>query len=310
MILHLSSTTSADVAAELDHLRDKFGSLTLGKVLTLIVVARKNESIEAALDAADAASLSHPCRIIAYLPDTQADVNEASLGAELRVGGEAGVSEIIILRPLGGAGANPTSLLLPLLLPEAPVVVWWSEDAPANPAEHPIGRLANRRITNTIAHTNPVPLLKDLAKNYTPGDTDMSWAGCTLWRGNLVAMLDEPPFEAVESAKVQGSLEHASTYLIASWLALRLDAPVTLEDSQGYGLEKITLSRASGDLVLHRKVGETTAEMIRPGRKTQRVRLETRTQENRLTEELQRMVPDISYGHVLEAFGNGIIPGC
>lgn len=310
MILHLSNTTSAEVAGEIDRLREKFGSVTLGKVLTLIVVARSDESIEAALDAADGASVSHPCRVIAYLPDRQADTNEASLGAELRLGGEAGVSEVIILRPKGGAGADPTSLLLPLLLPEAPVVVWWSEDAPANPAKDPIGRLATRRITNTIATTNPVPLLKELSKNYSPGDTDMSWAGCTLWRGFLAAMLDEPPYEDVVAVEVKGSLEHASTYLIASWLGLRLDVPVSLKNSQGYGIEKVTLSRASGDLVLHRKVGDTTAELIRPGRKTQRVRLETRTQEHRLTEELQRMVPDVTYGHVLEAFGNGILPGC
>lgn len=310
MILHLSSTTSAEVAGEIDRLREKFGSVTLGKVLTLIVVARTNEAIESALDAADGASVSHPCRVIAYLPDSQADTNEANLSAELRLGGEAGVSEVIILRPQGGAGADPTSLLLPLLLPEAPVVVWWSEDAPANPAKDPIGRLATRRITNTIATTNPVPLLKDLAKNYSPGDTDMSWAGCTLWRGYLAAMLDEPPFEEIFSGEVQGSLEHASTYLIAAWLSLRLGVEVTLKDSQGFGMEKVTLSRKSGDLVLHRKVGDTIASLVRPGRKTQRVRLDTRTQENRLTEELQRLTPDVAYAQVLEAFGNGILPGC
>lgn len=310
MILHLSSTTSADVASELDSLRDKSGSVALGKVLTLIVVARNDESIEAALDAADGASLSHPCRIIAYLPDRQPDAHEPSLSAELRVGGEAGVSEVIILRPEGGAGTDPTSLLLPLLLPDTPVVVWWSEDAPTNPAKDPIGRLATRRITNSIADTNPVPVLKELAKNYTPGDTDMSWAGCTLWRGYLAAMLDEPPYEKVDSVEVKGSMEHASTYLISAWLGLRLDVPVSVSNSQGYGLEKVTMKRASGDLVLHRKVGETTALFQRPGREDQRVNLETRTQEHRLIEELQRLDPDIAYGHVLEAFGNGVVSGC
>ncbi|WP_182354860.1 glucose-6-phosphate dehydrogenase assembly protein OpcA [Flaviflexus huanghaiensis] len=309
MILHLTSTTSADVAAELDSLRDMSGSVALGKVLTLIVIARNNESIEAALDAADGASLSHPCRIIAYLPDRQPDAHEATLSAELRVGGEAGVSEVIILRPEGGAGTDPASLLLPLLLPDTPVVVWWSEDAPTNPAMDPIGQLAQRRITNSIANTNPVPVLKELATNYTPGDTDMSWAGCTLWRGYLAAMLDEPPYEQVESVEVQGSLEHASTYLISAWLRLRLDVPVSITNSEGYGLEKVTMKRASGDLVLHREVGETAALLRRPGRADQRVNLETRTQEHRLIEELQRLDPDVAYGHVLEAFGDGIVDG-
>ena len=138
----------------------------------------------------------------------------------------------------------------------------------------------------------------------------MSWAGCTLWRGYLAAMLDEPPYETVESVEVQGSMEHASTFLISAWLGLRLGVPVSVSNSQGYGLEKVTMKRASGDLVLHRMVGETTALFQRPGREDQRVNLETRTQEQRLIEELQRLDPDVAYGHVLEAFGNGVVDGC
>lgn len=59
----------------------------------------------------------------------------------------------------------------------------------------------------------------------------MSWAGCTLWRGNLAAMLDEPPHEKVESVEVQGSMEHASTFLISAWLGLRLGTTRKLRHS-------------------------------------------------------------------------------
>ena len=309
MILHLNSTSTAQVARELDRLRDQSGSVALGRVLTLVIVVRSEEGVGAALDAAGGASRSHPCRIVVLVrdPEPDADGAQASLAAELRVGSEAGLSEVVILRPRHGAGHEPALLLMPLLLPDTHVVVWWPTEAPSDPAHHPVGILGSRRLTNSIANPTPLPVLLELARTYTPGDTDMAWAGCTIWRGYLAAMLDEPPYEPVTSVEVTGSLEHGSTYLLASWLALRLKVPTTISASQGYGIEKVCLSRDSGDLVLHREVGSSTAAFIRPGRNDQRVRLEMRTDENMLTEELQRLDADIGYGQVLQALREGLV---
>ena len=44
---------------------------------------------------------------------------------------------------------HPDSVVLPLLLPDSPVVVWWPTEAPADPAEDPLGKLAQRRITDS-----------------------------------------------------------------------------------------------------------------------------------------------------------------
>ena len=39
---------------------------------------------------------------------------------------------------------HPESVVLPLLLPDSPVAVWWPADHPPDPAEDPLGRLAQR----------------------------------------------------------------------------------------------------------------------------------------------------------------------
>ena len=47
------------------------------------------------------------------------------------------------------------SVVLPLLLADSPIVVWWPDEAPKNPAEDPIGRLGSRRITDSEHASSP-----------------------------------------------------------------------------------------------------------------------------------------------------------
>ena len=86
----------------------------------------------------------------------------ARLDAQIRVGGDAGASEVIVLRGYGAlAGAEPgAGMVVPLLLPDAPVVVWWPAEAPSVPSEDPVGALGNRRITDALAASNPVRALE------------------------------------------------------------------------------------------------------------------------------------------------------
>lgn len=301
MKLHLTHVTAADVAKKLDEVSSASGT-ALGRVLTLIVMVPSESAVSSALDAANAASHAHPCRVIVVVPDTGDGNEDPSLSAEIRLGADAGLSEVAILRPRHGAGGNPESLVTPLLLPDTHITAWWSDQGPDSPSDHPIGALARRRITTSIASPDPLPVLHQLAAHYSPGDTDMAWAGTTLWRAYLAAMLDETPDEPVLAATVTGSYDHASTFLMASWLSLCLGIRARVEPSSGYGLEKMTLTQKHGELVMHRKVGESVASLSRPGRHTGQVRLDPRSTDHMLIEELQRMSGDDLYGEVLRAF--------
>ncbi|MPV37904.1 glucose-6-phosphate dehydrogenase assembly protein OpcA [Georgenia subflava] len=297
MIVTMRSTTSADVGARMVSLRDEGGAVALGRVLTLIIRPDDDATAERAIRTANGASHEHPMRVIVVLPDD--DAAPAGLDAEIRVGGDAGASEVVVLRPRGGAGANPDTLVTPLLLPDAPTVAWWPSQPPASPSEDPIGAMAQRRITEAIRCEDPVATLHVLADGYAAGDTDLAWGGLTLWRGMLAAALDEPPQEPVLSAQVSGSAEHPSVDLLAAWLRVSLGVPATVVNEGHDAISKVVLERASGPVSITRPEGSTVAVLSRPGRPDQRLNLPKRSTENTLIEELRRLDPDVTYGRVL-----------
>ncbi|MFT0848576.1 glucose-6-phosphate dehydrogenase assembly protein OpcA [Actinomycetaceae bacterium L2_0104] len=296
MIIHMNNTSSAAVGLRMDELRDTVGSVALGRVLTLVIIAKNDGGIRDGIKAAAGASRAHPCRIVTIVP---IESDEARLDAEIRVGAEAGLSEIAILRCYGGAGENLETLLTPLLLPDTPIVVWWVQDVPEDTAGTSVGAIAQRRITTSRYLGDPVNTLVRMRESYRDGDTDLGWAGITLWRNHLAAMLDEPPLEPIQHARVQGASTHPSTYLLAGWLALRLEIPVEIEYNRGAVLTEVSLWRPSGELKLVRPLGSELADMIRPKRQVQRVNLPVRTMESMLIEELRSMTEDVAYGDVL-----------
>ena len=79
---------------------------------------------------------------------------------------------------------NAESLVTGLLLPDAPVVAWWPDDAPDGAVEDPIGRIAQRRITDAAAGRRPARgAASSRPASYAPGDTDLAWTRLTCWRG-------------------------------------------------------------------------------------------------------------------------------
>ena len=65
MIVDLPSTTTSAVNRKLVDLRDKGGAVALGRVLTLVIVTDDGAQAEEAIEAANAASREHPCRVLA-----------------------------------------------------------------------------------------------------------------------------------------------------------------------------------------------------------------------------------------------------
>lgn len=296
MIIDLPSTTSADVGKRLIDLREKHGAVTLGRVLTLVLITDEDHA-EDAIASANHASHEHPCRILAVIRGTAR--GSARLDAQIRVGGDAGASEVIVLRTFGPLTAHPVSVVVPLLLPDAPIVAWWPTESPPVPAEDPVGALAQRRITDAAACKRPTAALDDRIASYQPGDTDLSWTRLTLWRALLAAALDQPPHEEVSSARVVGGSDNPSADLLAGWLALTLGRPVTRTKATGVdGMLSVRLDRASGPIVLERQE-EPVGVLSIPGRLDRKVALPRRTAGECLAEELRRLEPDDVYGDVL-----------
>ena len=110
-----------------------------------------------------------------------------------------------MLRAYGDTARDEEGLVMGLLLPDAPVVAWWPRRAPIVPGESPLGRIAQRRITDAAAQPDPQDALADARRSYPPGDTDFAWTRLTLWRAQLAAVLDQPPYEPVTGVTGHGS---------------------------------------------------------------------------------------------------------
>ncbi len=301
MIKDLPNTTVSKVSKKLVEIREEGGVVALGRVLTLIITT-KFSGIEAAVKAANEASREHPCRIIVLAEDDKKSKRESKLDAQIRVGGDAGASEVVILRAHGEAAEHPEGLVTGLLLPDAPVVAWWPDVAPANVANSPIGRIATRRITDAASQKDPHTFLKQLAKTYAPGDSDFAWTRLTLWRAQLAAILDQPPFDSVIGAEVTGAVDSPSTDLLAAWLEMKLKVQVKMvRTSRGKavsGIKGVKLIRKSGAIEIVRNVPDV-ATLIQPTQPTREISLPRRSLRDCLSEDLRRLDPDDLFGKVI-----------
>ncbi len=298
MIVDLPTTNSSKINKALVDMREKGGSVALGRVLTLVIVTDE-ASTEDPIAAANAASFEHPCRVIVLAKGSRRA--SPRLDAQIRVGGDAGASEVVVLRLYGALVDHGASVVVPLLLADAPVVAWWPNEAPDVPAENSIGQLAQRRITDAAAAKRPLAQLAKRRESYRPGDTDLAWTRLTRWRGLLAATLDQPPQDKVTAATVAGSADSPSADLLAAWLALALKVPVKRIKAPlkaGPGLHSVVLTRKVGDITLVRPQ-TITAELTVGGQPERRIALPRRGLRDCLAEELRRLDADDVYAEVL-----------
>ncbi|MFD2673900.1 glucose-6-phosphate dehydrogenase assembly protein OpcA [Gulosibacter bifidus] len=299
MIISLSETNSSEIAREIVRLREKGGAVALGRVLTLVVVAGQNEN-EEAINAANHASGEHPMRVIVV--HTQLQEPESRLDAEIRVGSDAGASEVIVLHASGATAHDPAALVQPLLLPDAPIVTWWPEHSSLKPSETRLGKMAQLRITDTHFSEHAEATLVQLAEGYADGDTNLAWTRITRWRAQLAAVLDQPPYLPVLRAEVDYSAPSTSTLLMAGWLAEFLQVPVTMHKVDGEvpgNLRAVRLYRENGQIELSR-TSKATAILRQPDQPDQVIPLVLRDRYDVLNEELRSLAPDPVYAATLK----------
>ncbi|GAA5066162.1 glucose-6-phosphate dehydrogenase assembly protein OpcA [Streptomyces similanensis] len=299
MKIDLTDTTAGKINKALVEGRRAIGTPAVGMVLTLVIVTDEENAYDA-LKAAGDASREHPSRtlvVIRRVSRTLRDRTTSRLDAEVRVGAEAGTGETVVLRMYGEVSDHAQSVVLPLLLPDAPVVVWWPVDAPLDPASDPLGALAQRRVTDTYTSADPVRELTARAAAYAPGDTDLSWTRITPWRSMLAAALDQVTCE-VGAVEVEGEESNPSCELLAMWLADRLGVPVRRTLSAGPGLTAVRMDTSCGAIRLDRADGRLATLSIE-GQPERAVALKRRDTAELIAEELRRLDPDDTYASAL-----------
>ena len=298
MIVDLPDKTTAAISARLVRLRADTGSMALSRVLTLLVVVDEAHA-DAAIETANDASRQHPCRIIVVIAGSKRGA--ARLDGQIRVGGDAGASEVVVLRLFGRLASHGRAVVTPLLLADSPIVAWWPANGPHEPSKDPIGMMAQRRVTDAArSSTTSRTVLRRLSDGYAAGDSDLAWSRITLWRGLLTAALDQPPYEPVTSAVVVAAGDSPSGDLLAGWLAARLKCPVSIARARsGSGIVSVRLERASGSIDLVRPVDGNTATLAQPGQPVRTLALAHRGDAECLADELRRLDPDEVYHDAL-----------
>lgn len=295
MILELPDTSTTAINKKLNQLREKVGVATTGRVMSLIIAVSDDAILDESIEAANIASQEHPSRVI-VVAIGDPDAAESRLDAQLRMFGDAGTGEVVVLRLSGPLAGHSHAVVLPFLLPDIPVVAWWPDAAPAAPATDQLGALAVRRITDATNSPDPRKAITSRREGYTAGDTDLSWARITYWRALLASALDQPPHEPIRSALVSGLATEPALDILAGWLASCIAGPVR----RAAGELKIELVRDTETVTLSRPQDGVTATLRRTGKPDALVPLPRRVTAECLAEDLRRLDPDPIYGTALQ----------
>jgi glucose-6-phosphate dehydrogenase assembly protein OpcA len=177
--------------------------------LTLLAVVRNSRSAEAAA-LAERLGERYPSRsIVLDLRTPKAPEAESRLDVEIALhchardatGRQAVCCEQIAVTAAGRAITRVPALVLPLLVPDLPVYVWWPADPPAapDPATEVLRRLAEVAdvlIVDSAAMRRPLEGLAAAAVFAGPlpgGLRDLTWGRLTPWRDLIVQSFDPSP---------------------------------------------------------------------------------------------------------------------
>ena len=296
-MFELTDTTASAIAAAFVKDRIKAGSPAMGMVLTLIVVTDEEHADEA-MTSARMASHEHPSRSLGViLGDAR-----GSSHVHAQVGTLAGwTGETALIRLRGEVVKHADSVVLPLLLPDSPVAIWWACDPPTDPAADPLGALAQRRITDAAAVSRgKQQAMHALCLSYAPGNTDLAWTRLTPWRTLLAASLDQYRTD-VTSASVTAERISPSADLLASWLTHRLKVKVARKNSKGPGITEVVLDSKQGPIRISRLDGKL-ATISSPGQPDRPIALKRLAIPALLAEELRRLDEDDVYAAVAKTF--------
>jgi glucose-6-phosphate dehydrogenase assembly protein OpcA len=202
--------------------------------------------------------------------------------------------ETALIRLKGEVVKHPESVVLPLLLPDSPVAVWWPNHPPEDPANDPLGRLGQRRITDAAAAARgKTRAMLQQCTAYTMGNTDLAWTRLTPWRALLAAALDQQQLK-VTGGSVTAERISPSADLLTAWLSDRLKIAVDRKNSPGPGITEVVLETKDGPIRISRTDGRL-ATFSSPDRPDRPVALKRRELPELLAEELRRLDEDDVY---------------
>src|SRR6185503_63841 len=261
--------------AQSAHARELGRPIARASVLNLIVYADREEHARRAARSIAELALRHPSRAIVVLAD-----RGSREGVEQRIdmhcrlpipdGARQVCYEQILVRAHGDVDDRLVSAVIPLLVPDLPIFLWWTgTPALGTRSFGDLLHLTDRLIVDSADFARPELTLPVIARISDEargrfGLTDLNWTRLTPWREIATAFFDVPswrPFlEGITGIRVGFAVDmdgrdiHPSqALLLVGWLASRLGwRPLeTLAPSEAGGL-LFAIARKDGARIMVR----------------------------------------------------------
>jgi len=257
------------------HAREQVATVARAAVLNIVVVARREVHALRAARTVATLAMRHPSRAIVVLGDPRDEGPPGiSLHAQLPGGDRAELvyNERILVRARGRVEDRIASVVVPLLVPDLPIFLWWTE-APEIASTHfdELLSLAHRLIVDSADFARPERTLTALATTCVVERrcalTDLNWARLTPWRELLTQFFDVPAWrvllDEIEGVRISFAVDadgreiHPSqALLLVGWLASRLG---------WHAVDRISPSEAGGHLFgMARSDGTKVPIRLRP----------------------------------------------
>jgi len=282
-------------------------------VLNLVVYADREIHARRAASSTSRLADRHPSRAIIVLGDRVREGVDVAVQLHCHVPHEDQTAQIcyeqILARVQGDADERVASVVIPLLVPDLPVFLWWTGTPPQDAQRFgDLLELADRLIVDSADFARPdetLPLIADLAaaqRHRTFGVTDLNWTRLTPWRELIASFFDvtawRPYLDQVVGVRVGFDVDmdgrdiHPSqSLLLVGWLASRLgwQAVESLAPSEAGGL-LFRMARGDGAPIAVR-VRPRFERGLEPG-DTSGVRIQARSREGVLAEFVLKRAPD------------------
>jgi glucose-6-phosphate dehydrogenase assembly protein OpcA len=233
-------------AADLPELSGRAGGpavLTRICTLTLVVAAPQAAMVSRASDVVDRLIARYPCRsVVLGLGTDDGDTLDAWVSMHCDHADPARprvCCEQITLRAGRRALSRVPGIVLPLLVPDLPVYLWWGGDlrvdgdAVTDVVRHLV-EAADCLIVDSETMTRPLPMLSEAAALAAPlagGLRDLTWGRLTPWRDAVAQSFDPPAMAsaldrlervAVTAEAADAGADPVAALLLVGWLASRL----------------------------------------------------------------------------------------
>lgn len=189
--------------AQSAHARELGRPIARASVLNLIVYAEREEHARRAARSIADLALRHPSRAIVVLADRRTREGiEQRIEMHCRLpiadGARLVCYEQILVRARGDVDDRLASALIPLLVPDLPVFLWWTGTPPLGTRSFTdLLRLTDRLVVDSADFARPEVTLPVIARISDDargrfGLTDLNWTRLTPWREIATAFFDVP----------------------------------------------------------------------------------------------------------------------